>query len=244
MGRGSSSKMTRLNQLLGRLKSGDPMTAALLAEEFGVSARTLMRDLDALKDQGYPIETDQGRGGGVRLYARWGIGRLALNYQEVIDLLLALSVLEKMQSPLMLGNLKSVRNKLFASFPDAKRPSIRELRERILVGELASDSVQSNYQNHIKKEHTQILLEAFFDKRALEITYQRADGEQSNRNIEIHYLFLNWPVWYLIAWDYLREAPRTFRLDRISETNMRGERFCLKPLSEFSSELVQFSKPL
>jgi predicted DNA-binding transcriptional regulator YafY len=112
-----------------------------------------------------------------------------------------------------------------------------------MAGELASDSVQSNYQNYIKKEHTQILLEAFFDKRDLEITYQRADGEQSNRTIEIYYLFLNWPIWYLIAWDYLREAPRTFRLDRISETNMRSERFRLKLLHEFSSELVQFSKP-
>ncbi|MFT6904131.1 MAG: putative DNA-binding transcriptional regulator YafY [Oleiphilaceae bacterium] len=57
------------------------------------------RNLDALKGQGYPIETDQGRGGGARLYARWGIGRLALNYQKVIDLLLALSVLEKCSHP-------------------------------------------------------------------------------------------------------------------------------------------------
>jgi predicted DNA-binding transcriptional regulator YafY len=127
VGRGSTSgKMARLDQLLGRLKSGDACTAALLAKELGISTRTLMRDLDDLKEQGYPIETDQGRGGGVRLHPRWGIGRLALNYREVIDLLLALSVLEKMRSPLLLENLSSIRNKLFASFPDAQRPNIAQ----------------------------------------------------------------------------------------------------------------------
>jgi predicted DNA-binding transcriptional regulator YafY len=245
VGRGSTSgKMARLDQLLGRLKSGDACTAALLAKELGISTRTLMRDLDDLKEQGYPIETDQGRGGGVRLHPRWGIGRLALNYREVIDLLLALSVLEKMRSPLLLENLSSIRNKLFASFPDAQRPNIAQFRRRILVGDLASKPVNDSYQGNLEIPNTHLLLEGFFEKKCLTINYSREDGEQNVRKVEIHYLFLNWPVWYLIAWDHFRDAPRTFRIDRIRELSITNENFNIKPLSTFSDELSQFAKPL
>lgn len=245
MGRGSTGgKRVRLDQLLGRLKSGDACTAASLATELGISTRTLMRDLDDLKEQGYPIETDQGRGGGVRLHPRWGIGRIALNYREVIDLLLSLSILERMRSPLLLENLSSIRNKLFASFPDAQRPNIAQFRQRILVGDLASNLVSRSYEGNLEISHSDLLLEGFFEKKRLTINYAREDGEQSERKVEIHYLFLNWPIWYLIAWDHLRDAPRTFRIDRIKELSLTHENFKIKPLSTFSDELSQFAKPL
>lgn len=245
MGRGSTSgKMARLDQLLGRLKSGDACTAASLAKELCISTRTLMRDLDDLKEHGYPIETDQGRGGGVRLHPRWGLGRLALNYREVIDLLLSISVLEKMQSPLLLENLSSVRNKLFASFPDAERQNVAQFRRRILVGDLASKHVSGGYQGDREIPNAHLVLEGFFEKKCLTINYSREDGEQNLRKVEVHYLFLNWPVWYLIAWDHLRSAPRTFRIDRIKEVSLTNESFNIKPLSTFSDELSQFAKPL
>lgn len=245
MGRGSTTgKMARLDQLLGRLKSGDPFTAANLALELGVSSRTLMRDLESLKEQGYPIETEKGRGGGVRLYPRWGIGRLALNYREVIDLLLALSVLEHMNSPLLLSHLSSVRNKLFASFPDAMRPEIRQLRERILVGEQASTRVLDGYQNEFQRESSSVILQSFFERKQIEIEYQRADKAISTRRIEIQYLYINWPVWYLVSWDHFRDAPRTFRIDRVQKAAIHHESFKLRPLTSFSDELSQFSKPL
>lgn len=106
MAKGSAaSKLERLDQLLGCLRKGEATTAQTLASELGVSLRTLMRDLETLKAKGYPIEADKGRGGGVRLHHRWGIGRLSLNYREVIDLLLMFAVIEKLNSPLLLGNL-------------------------------------------------------------------------------------------------------------------------------------------
>ena len=51
MGRGSSlNKLERLDQLLGALKTGDAHTAQSLADDLGVSLRTLMRDLETLRD--------------------------------------------------------------------------------------------------------------------------------------------------------------------------------------------------
>lgn len=245
MGRGSTAnKLSRLDDILGKLKTGDVYTAASLANELNVSVRTLMRDIETLRDKGYPIETEKGRGGGLRLYPRWGVGRLAMNYREVIDLLLALSILEKMDSPLFLSNLNSVRNKLFASFPDAQRPQIQRIRERILVGNQASGGVLNNYENTILGETTSLILQGFFELRSLNITYKKADGEITSRDIDVHYLFLNWPVWYLITWDHLRYSTRTFRIDRVMNAKASDAGFSLKPLTEFSDELVQFSTPL
>ena len=245
MGRGSTiEKLDRLDQLIGKLKDGEAYTAGSLAEELGVSLRTVMRDLQTLRDKGYPIDADKGRGGGVRLYPRWGVGRLTMNYREVIDLLLALSVLEKLNSQLFLNNLESIKNKLYASFPDTQRPKIRKIRNRILIGELAPTTVVQNYSSTINTQQNDSVLESFFDQKCLDICYKHKDGTISERLIEIHILFLNWPIWYLICFDHLRKEPRTFRIDRIQIANISGEKFENKDISFFSPEFEKCSSRL
>ena len=83
------SVQNRISQLLGLLRSNDHWTTMALAHALEVSHRTLMRDLEELKSQGYPIEADRGRGGGIRLNGRWGIDRLNITNQEVISLLIS-----------------------------------------------------------------------------------------------------------------------------------------------------------
>jgi len=245
MGRGSSiDKLDRLDQLIGKLKAGEACTASNLAEEFGVSLRTMMRDLKTLRDKGYPIDADKGRGGGVRLYPRWGVGRLTMNYREVIDLLLALNVLEKLNSQLFLNNLESVKNKLYASFPDSQRPKIRKIRNRILIGELAPENDTHNYSATVNNKQNDIILESFFDQRCLNICYKQKDGTITDRLIEIHFLYLNWPIWYLICFDHLRKESRTFRIDRVQVANLTEEKFKSRIISYFSPELEKFSSRL
>jgi len=245
MGRGSSDeKLNRLDQLIGKLKSGEAYTAGHLADDLGVSLRTMMRDLKTLRDKGYPIDADKGRGGGVRLYPGWGVGRLTMNYREVIDLLLALNILEKLNSQLFLNNLESVKNKLYASFPDSQRPNILKIRNRILIGELAPTNAIENYSTASNIQQNNIILESFFDQKCLNIFYKQKNGTITKRLIEIHFLYLNWPIWYLICFDHLRNAPRTFRIDRIQNANITGEKFQTRIKSFFSPELEKFSSRL
>ena len=245
MGRGSSDKkLDRLDQLIGKLKTGEAYTAGSLAEELGVSLRTMMRDIKTLRDKGYPIDADKGRGGGVRLYPGWGVGRLTMNYREVIDLLLALNVLEKLNSQLFLNNLESVKNKLYASFPDPQRPKIRKIRNRILIGELAPENVVQNYSTTANVQQNDVILESFFDQKCLDICYKQKDGTITKRLIEVHFLYLSWPIWYLICFDHLRKEPRTFRIDRIQVANITGEKFQNKIMSFFSPELKKLSSHL
>ena len=245
MGRGSSDeKLDRLDQLIGKLKAGEAHTASRLAEELGVSLRTMMRDIKTLRDKGYPIDADKGRGGGVRLYPGWGIGRLTMNYREVIDLLLALTVLEKLNSQLFLNNLASIKNKLYASFPDPQRPKIRKIRNRILIGEIAPVTVMQNYSTTANIQQNDIILESFFDQKCLDICYKQKDGTITKRLVEVHFLYLNWPIWYLICFDHLRKEPRTFRIDRVQVANITGEKFQSRIMSFFSPELERFSSRL
>lgn len=124
----------RLDRLLGLLASRPHSTAALLAGELGVSVRTVRRDLARLAARGVPFESEAGRGGGVRVPARLGLGRLQLDHREVIDLLLALAVAERMRSPLLLSSLKGLRQKIAAAFPPEERFRVSRLRRRILQG--------------------------------------------------------------------------------------------------------------
>ncbi|NJO35709.1 MAG: HTH domain-containing protein, partial [Rhodospirillales bacterium] len=82
----------------GAAQGAEHVTAAELAAALGVSMRTLNRDLELLRDGGVPIESDRGRGGGLRLQRNWALGRLHLSPAEAIDLLLSIAIAERMNS--------------------------------------------------------------------------------------------------------------------------------------------------
>ena len=229
------SRIERLDKLAGLLRSHDFHQATDLADQLCVSKRTVMRDLEVLRAQGYPIETSQGKGGGIQLHRLWGLGRLNLSYQEIIDLLLSLAVMERMPSSLFFKNLDSIRYKIAASFPQGQRDKIKALRKRIMVGDLASADILS--QAHPVKTNTAgALYEAFFTMHHVTIHYKDAAGNKTIRTIEPHYLFLNWPVWYVLAWDLMRDDVRCFRLDRINKASLCEQPFKLKRNKVFIEE--------
>lgn len=210
-------RLNRLEELKGLLKSRDHVTAAELADELDISLRTLTRDLAILRDTGTPIESDRGRGGGLRLQRNWALGRLHLSPEEAIDLLLSMAIAEHMKLPLLLKHLVPVRRKIVAAFGEKFQPRIRSLRKRILVGPPASSTVLSGYRSPASKPLS-IITEAFFNHRCLRITYEDRNGSMTTRDIEPQFLFLSLPVWYLLAFDRLRHDIRHFRIDRIHDS--------------------------
>ncbi len=219
-----------------QLKQDGHCTVGDLAAQHGVSERTIARDLMLMRDQGLPIDSDRGRGGGVRLDRNWGVGRLNLSYAEAVDLLISISVAEQMKSPMFLANLGSVRRQLVASFSPEKRQKVDRLKARILIGVTASTYVQAGVTAPAKPI-VQTLHQAFMDQEALAIRYQSEDGAITERRVEPHYLVLAYPVWYVIAHDHLRDAPRTFRCDRILAADLTGEHFPLWPKETFRQTL-------
>ncbi len=161
----TSDRLERLDLLASRLKADEAMLLANLAVELRVSVRTLARDLSILRERGLPVETDRGRGGGVRLDRHWGVGRLSLTYREAVDLLASLAIAEQLQSPWLIANLDSIRRKLSASFSPSLKDRISGLRKRILVGRPASAMVLQGFAPAPDRGD---LLTAFLELRLLE----------------------------------------------------------------------------
>ncbi|MBT0956103.1 WYL domain-containing protein [Alphaproteobacteria bacterium KMM 3653] len=226
-----------MDRLAVQLKQDSHCTIKDLAAQHGVSPRTIARDLALMREQGMQIDADRGRGGGVRLDSNWGIGRMNLSYAEAVDLLISIAVAEQMDSPLFLANLGAVRRQLVASFSPDKRRRVNDLKSRILIGVTASTLVQAGATPPPKRV-VQALHQAFIDQEVLRIKYHREDGNPSQRHIEPHYLLLKYPVWYVVAFDHLRKAPRTFRCDRMQAAQKTGSRFRLLPKDSFAASIT------
>jgi predicted DNA-binding transcriptional regulator YafY len=220
-------RVQRLEALKSLLSERDVTTAGELAADLGVSVRTLQRDLAALRDLGTPIEGDRGRGGGLRLERGWSLGRVHLNESEALGLLLSLTIAEKIGSPLLLDDLRSTTRKVSAAFAPAQARRILALRRRVLVGQAASGRVVASYQIPPDRV-TRQLLDAFINRRLARIAYEDQEGVASTREIEAQYLYYNMPVWYVLAWDRLREDVRFFRIDRVKQIRVLPAEFRLR----------------
>jgi len=230
-------RLQRLDIITARVKSGDAMTIGDIADELGVSIRTIHRDIHILRDQGLPIDADRGRGGGVRLDRNWGVGRVNFNYAEAVDLLISLAIAEQMESTLFMTSLKSVRHKLMASFSPAMNTKIKKLKARILIDKAASTAVLSTFASSNNKTIT-LLHQAFLMQHRIEVIYRAENTVKSKRIIQPHYLLLCFPVWYVLAWDELRSDIRTFRCDRMVSIKSLGDEFQLRPVEFFRVSLA------
>jgi predicted DNA-binding transcriptional regulator YafY len=121
---------------------------------------------------------------------------------------------ESLGLPLLLDRLRFVRQKLSAAFSDLQQARIRGLRSRILIGAPASPTVVASYTGP-EAEALRNVKTAFFEMRRLVVRYCDEAGRETTREIEPQYLYLNLPVWYLLAWDHLRDDVRFFRIDRL-----------------------------
>jgi predicted DNA-binding transcriptional regulator YafY len=228
----TGGRAVRLEGLKGLLAERDYTTASELAAELGVSVRTLHRDLALLRDLGIPVDSDRGRGGGLRLEQGWSLGRVHLSESEAIGMLLSLTIAEKVGSPLLLDDARMIARKIARSFAPAQARRILAIRRRILVGARASDQVLSSYVAPAGAV-TQPLLDAFVNRRVAVIRYQDQHLNLTVREIELQYLYYNVPVWYALVWDRLRDDVRFFRIDRINNMQLLSEQFRLRRADEF-----------
>lgn len=231
--------LDRGDQLLGLLRSREVWTAPELAQALDVSVRTIRRDLAALDARGVPLEAERGRGGGVRLAGTYGLGRVQLDEHELLDLVLALALAERLRSPLLLGHARAVRHKLAASFPPEQRRRLERVRRRVLIGEVASPAVRASWVEP-RPGVVRTLHAAFLAQRALVFDYAAERGTSGRREVEPHYLLLNWPAWYVLVWDRGRSAGRSLRLDRIHAASPTPDAFALRRPEVLMSEVGRY----
>ena len=230
------TRLERLDRLESWLKADDTLILRDAASELGVSLRTIHRDLELLRERGVPVESERGRGGGVRVSTGWGIGRLTLTRAQALDLLVGLAIGEVVQGVLQMGHAAIIRRKLLGTFSQAEQRRINAMRQRIRIGRLASTAVFESLGD-IREQVGDELKEAFALNRRLSMLYRDIQGRRTMREIEVHFLILNPPIWYAAAWDHLRDNVRAFRCDRIEQAQVIDILFTPRPWSDFAKSM-------
>lgn len=212
----------RLIDLADRLRACETTTVGDLAAALGVSPRTVKRDLAALRGRGLPISGEAGPGGGIRLEGDRGVAAVHLSIAEIVALWLA-ARLSRVASDLPWGEAAgSALAKLLASLPRARARALRALCRRVIVGEPASALVVAG-AGATSPELLRLFEAAFSAGRGLGFHYVDRNGERTARRVEPHGLLVQSPVWYVLARDVEKRAPRMFRMDRISRPRLLPE---------------------
>jgi len=169
------SRLFALAEALRARRTG--VTAQQLADRFGVTLRTIYRDLEALQDAGLPLRADRGRGGGYALDKSYQLPPINLTAREAA-LLVALSrlVLEHRLMPFPKA-IESAVDKVRAALSTSAQ---RELLE--LVGQLQLVGVPALPVPNSVRDAVET---AWFESRALRIVYVKTSGHASPRLVRV-----------------------------------------------------------
>ena len=207
------SRVDRVAALQALLRSRESASARQLAEELGVSERTVLRDLSALRDQGIPVEAQSGPGGGFRLERDRGLLAVHLAPGEAISLWLAATLAGATSSPWSCA-ARGALDKLLSSLPRDRARALRSLARRVVVGAPASPRIYGEL-GQPRSEVLTVVERSFEVGACLELDYVDRREKESRRTVEPHGLLVETPAWYLLCRDRERQAVRMFRLDRI-----------------------------
>ena len=195
-----------------RARAPRPVAAPDLARHFEVSVRTVERDIQALLEAGVPIWTERGRRGGYTLDPATTLPPLNLTTREATAIVIALSALGT--SPFSESG-RSARQKIVAVMPDRDSGHLTAFARRIRVAAPIANADPGVLD---------VVREAVEQQTVLEITYDDRHATRTRRHVEAHGLYTSGGTWGLVAWCRLRDGGRVFRLDRIVEVAMTGER--------------------
>ena len=222
------AKYDRLLFILNLLRSRKNMTAAKLAEECGVTERSIYRDLIALSEANVPIYFDRG----YKLASDNFLPPLNFDLQEFRCLKTALesSPLAKLETHRDI--LKRIRAKVEASLSNAVKEKKKYLPE---TTHIAIDISQDRAR---LQKHFTILEQAIAEQTCLTMTYDGLSGQVSRRVVEPVFVIFKGRAFYTVAYCRLRRAMRTFRIDRIKTLVATDENFRrqlnLDPLTYFA----------
>lgn len=205
----------RHEAIVRSLRRNGTSTVAELAAAVGVSRRTILRDIGALREEGFVIHSEPGRGGGLQLDAQSIQTTARLSVSEVFALLVSVASMRAA------GNLPFAHladaglAKIEKALPSDKVRDLRRLLDCLYVGQL-SPLVDISDLAPIEPALLPAFETAFLGRRYLGFQYRDAKRAVTHRRVEPHAMLILPPLWYLVAWDPARQDFRYFRMDRIS----------------------------
>lgn len=191
------------------------MTVAELAERVGASRRTVLRDIGALREAGFVLHSEPGRGGGLQLDPQSLQTTARLSVAEVFALLVSVASVRAAGGMPFSELADAGLAKIEAALPPDKLRDLRRFLDCLHVGQLSPEVDLSN-TGTMEKALLPAFEAAFLRKRHLRFGYRDAKGALTSRHVEPQAMLILPPLWYLVGWDAARGGFRHFRMDRIS----------------------------
>lgn len=202
------NRIDRISAILIQLQSRRIVKAVDIAERFGISLRTVYRDVRSLEEAGIPIIGEAGVG--YSLVEGYRLPPVMFTREEATAFLTAEKFVEKMTDASTAAQHKSAMYKVRAILKTAEKDLLESMDNSIAV-------LKSHTQRRIdNNDHLQTILSGIAHKRVLRIAYMAGyNRQQTDRKIEPVGIFYLDSYWHLIAWCRMREDYRDFRTDRI-----------------------------
>ena len=209
--------MYRQFEIIYLLMDKKNTTAKDLAEHFGVSQRTIYRDIDMLCLAGVPVCTEKGKGGGISLLPEFVLNKSLLNEQEqneILSALRGLTSIKVIETDKTLKKLSMIFNKRAISW-------------------LEVDFSDWGFDNNSLFKD---LKAAILEKRLVEFDYFSSYGEKTCRCIEPVLLWFKYKTWYVKGFCFAKQGIRTFKLTRIKNLKVTDKYFSERNLQESDAD--------
>ncbi|MFD4234428.1 helix-turn-helix transcriptional regulator [Streptomyces sp. NPDC058542] len=218
-----SDTPARLLKLLSLLQTPREWPGGELAERLDVSPRTIRRDVDRLRELGYPVEASRGSVGGYRLVAGAAMPPLLLDDEEAVAIAVGLRA--------GAGHaIEGVDEASVRALAKLEQVLPSRLRHRVSALQNATVPLTRGDGATIDPRTLTTLASAATGRERLRFAYRSGDGTRTKRQVEPYRLVSTGQRWYLVAYDLGREDWRTFRVDRVGEPYATGARFAPRPL--------------
>ncbi|MFC4947658.1 helix-turn-helix transcriptional regulator [Pseudonocardia sp. GCM10023141] len=220
----------RLLALLTLLQLPREWPGSELARRLDVTPRTIRRDVDRLRELGYPVAATRGSDGGYRLVAGTAMPPLLLDDEEAV----AIAV-----------GLRTAATQAVTGIDEASVRALAKLEQvlpsrlRRRVGVLGAAVVPvPGTAPPVDPAHLTLLSTAIANRERARLRYRSHGGVPSRRHVEPHRLVVIGRRWYLVAFDLDREDWRTFRMDRVTEPVTTGARSTVADLPDAAEHLL------
>ena len=210
-----TKRLSRLVAILTQLQVRRLVTSTKLAEKFGVSTRTIYRDLKALEQAGVPILTEDGKG--YTLMEGYKIPPIMFSESQANALILAEQLVLKNKDSSLINDYAEAIDKIKAVLKQTEKDKANLLSLRTKFAKLDNYEIKSNILSTLQIAITNFYLVNF--------EYKNAENNESKRTVEPFALLNISEGWLLVAYCRLRKEFRYFRLDRIQKLQVQQEIF-------------------
>jgi len=207
---------SRILALLELLQDHPGMSGPRLAEELGVTTRTIRRYVITLQDMGIPVEPMAGRTGGYWLRPGFRLPPLMFRPDEAIGLVIALLSTRTGDGEDLPQPVQQALAKIERVLPKELVERIAQIRSTMQVPELGYRSDQAFPNPNVLAT----LAQATLTTTRCWLRYGRPDGEESAREVDCYGIVVHHGRWYLHGYCHLRQDARTFRIDRIRRVDL------------------------